>query len=225
MKKIITVVIFVLLALGLGWYLFKISPQDQRPPSSGINQLDTSKAKPLSTPPAFDSAADHFQGDAKAKNVFVEYADMQCPACAVFSEILKQVPTQFTDTVFVFRYFPLVQIHKNTVISSLALEAAGAQGKFWEMHDILFKKQTDWKGLENPLDAFAGYAQEAGVSNIDQFKSDVTTKKYLAKIEKDNNEAIGLNLQGTPTMFFNGRAIKNGTIDDMKKEAEQYYIK
>jgi protein-disulfide isomerase len=222
MKKTITIVIIVLVAVGFGYWLFKISPTDQ---SSAQYTVDTSAVKQISTVPAFDPSIDRYQGDPKAKNVFIEYADYQCPACAAYSDILKQVPSQFNNTVFVYRYFPLVQIHKNAVIAALAAEAAGAQGKYWEMHDILFPKQGDWENMSNPLDTFAQYAQQAGVPNIDQFKSDVTSQKYKSVIEKNNNEALGLKLQGTPTFFFNGHQLQNTDLAGLKQQAEQYMVK
>jgi len=137
--------------------------------------------------------------------------------------MLKQVPTVFKDTVFVFRYFPLTQIHPNSVEAALAAEAAGTQGKYWEMHDVLFKNQADWQGLSDPLDIFAQYAQSIGVANAGQFKSDVTSKKYLPIIQTDSNEALGLNLPGTPSFFFNGHTLQNADIATMEKQAEQYY--
>jgi protein-disulfide isomerase len=225
-KKIITVVVVVLLALSFGYYLFKISPQQTT--SSDYNNSITppSSSQTLTEPPAFDPNFDHFMGNVNAKNVFIEYGDMQCPACAAYDSVLKQVPSQFTDTVFVFRHFPLVQIHKNAVESAMALEAAGAQGKYWEMREALFQKQRDWEGLSAPLDAFAQYAQEVGVANIDQFKSDVTSKKYLSAIQRNTDEAYALGLQGTPSIFFNGHPLKTGAdINGLKKEAEQYLVK
>jgi len=227
MKKIITIIIVVLIVLGFGYFLFKISPQQtQQSTSTGYNAaLDTSAAKTISTPPAFDPSRDRFQGSASAKNVFIEYADYECPSCAVYSDMLKQVPSVFKDTVFVFRYFPLTQIHPNTVESALAAEAAGAQGKYWEMHDILFKNQADWEGLQDPLNTFAGYAQSVGVANIDQFKSDITGKKYLPKVQTDSNQALGLNLPGTPSFFFNGHTLTNADVAGMEKQAQSYYVK
>lgn len=223
MKKVITITIVVLVALGFAYFLFKISPQQAKQSSSSNYKLDTSGAKPMALPPAFDPATDRFQGDTKAKNVFIEYADYECPACAAFSDILKLVPSSFKDTVFVYRYFPLTQIHKNAVEAALAAEAAGVQGKYWEMHDILFQKQPQWESLDDPLDAFAQYAQSAGVSNIDQFKSDITSKKYLSVIEKNNNEALGLNLPGTPSFFFNGHVLKNDDLVGLQKQAQAFY--
>jgi protein-disulfide isomerase len=227
MKKGITIGVVVLVVLGLAYYLFKISPQQSTTTdtTSYNASLDTSGVKQISAPPAFNPATDHYQGSATAKNVFVEYGDMECPACAAYSPILSGVTTTFPDTVFVFRYFPLVQIHPNSVEAALAVEAAGAQGKYWEMHDLLFKNQTDWESLSDPLDTFAQYAQSLGVANIDQFKSDVTSKKYLSAIETDNDEALGLSLPGTPSFFFNGHSLQNEDLAGMLKEAQPYLNK
>ena len=226
MKKIITIVIVVLIVLGLGYYLFKISPQQtQQSSPTGYNAaLNTSSAKTISVPPAFDPSVDRYQGSASAKNVFIEYADYECPSCADYSDMLKQVPAVFKDTVFVFRYFPLTQIHPNSVESAMAAEAA-AQGKYWEMHDILFKNQSEWEGLADPLDAFAQYAQSIGVPNIDQFKSDITNKKYLPVIQSDSDQALGLKLPGTPSFFFNGHLLQNADMAGMEKQAEAFVNK
>jgi len=221
-KQVVTIGIIILIVFGIAFFLFKISPEEKNQLANSAYQLDTSGAKQISAPLPFDPATDRYQGDAKAKNVFIEYSDYQCPACAVYSEILKQVPAVFGDTVFVYRYFPLTQIHKNSVISSLAAEAAGAQGKYWEMHDILFSKQTEWEGMAHPLETFAQYAQQIGVANIDQFKTDITSQKYKAVIEKNNNEALGLSLPGTPAMFFNGHNLQNADLAGLKQQAEQF---
>ncbi len=227
MKKIITIIIVVLVVLGLGYYLFKISPdQTQQSTSTAYNAaINTSSIKAISSPPDFDPSIDNYQGDAKAKNVFIEYADYECPACASYSDMLKQVPTTFKNTVFVFRYFPLTQIHPNSVESALAAEAAGAQGKYWEMHDLLFKNQVDWQSLGDPIDVFVQYAQTVGVSNINQFKSDITSKKYLSKIQTDSDQALGLNLSGTPSFLFNGHTLQNADIAGMEKQSQAFYIK
>jgi protein-disulfide isomerase len=229
MKKAITIVVILVLAVGFGYYLYKISPETQNGTNgsvSGYNSsLDTSAAKQLSAVPAFDPAVDRYQGDPKAKNIFIEYADYQCPACAQAADDMKQVPAKFPSTVFVYRYFPLVNIHPNSVESAVAAEAAGVQGKYWEMHDILFQKQGDWEGLSDPLDAFAQYAQQAGVPDINQFKSDVSSKKYLAAVAKNNDEAIGLNLDHTPTYIFNGHVLQNSDLNGLLQQAQQYVVK
>ena len=228
-KKIITIVIVVLIVLGLGYYLFRISPQQDQTAPIGYNSLITvnSNVRQISTPPPFDPATDHYIGDPKAKNVFIEYGDMQCPYCAEYNPMLTQISTQFPATVFVFRYFPLLQ-HQNTIEASLAAEAAGAQGKFWEMHDLLFQKQSDWETMADPLDTFAQYAQQVGVGDVNQFKNDVTGHKYLAPMQQGEDEAYALKLTGTPTYFFNGHNLpieNNATMDSLKQQASQYLNK
>ena len=227
MKKGITIGVIVLVCIGFGYFLFSISPkQSSTAPTTDYNSsLDISGAKQISQPGAFDPSVDHYMGNKNAKNVFVEYGDMECPACAAYHTMLKDVATTFTDTVFVFRYFPLTQIHKNSVEAALAAEAAGAQGKYWEMHDTLFNKQTEWQDLSDPLDQFVTYAQSVGVADINQFKSDITSKKYLPKIQKDADEAIGLSLQGTPTFFFNGHMLQNQDIAGLKTQSEAFLNK
>ncbi len=225
-KKIISVIVVLIVVLGFGYFLFKISPEEKQKGTSNYNKaLSLNKPSPILLPSNFDPASERYQGNPNAKNVFVEYADFQCPACAAFSEILKPVPSEFKDTVFVYRYFPLVQIHANSLESAMAAEAAGAQGKYWEMHDLLFKMQTDWQDLADPLEVFAGYAKEVGVANLDQFKSDIVNKKYLSMIQKNSDEAAALNLPGTPSLFFNGHALKNDVLEGLKKQAEAYYVK
>lgn len=224
-NKIITLVIVAIVAVGFGYFLFKLSPEQAGQSANSNYKLDTTGAKQIALPTVFDPSTDRFKGSETAKNVFIEYSDFQCPACAAFSGILKDVPTAFKDTVFVYRNFPLEQIHKNAVISALAAEAAGEQGKFWEMHDMLFQNQTEWQDLSDPLDKFAQYAVQIEVPNIDQFKSDITSKKHIAKIQKDNNEALGLSLPGTPSLFFNGHQLKNGDLASLLKQAEEFYIK
>ncbi len=224
MKKYISIAIVVLLVLGVGYFLFEISPQEQQQTESSRENFDLSQVKPASQPRAL-SEDDHILGNPSAKNTFISYEDYQCPACAATADMLKQIPSAFPDTKLVFRYFPLTQIHKNAVVSIYAAEAAGAQGKYWEMHDALFKFQNDWSGLADPADYFAGLAKNIGVANLDQFKSDILEKKFKTRVEKDLVDAYSLNLPGTPSVFFNGNPIKLDTLDNMKKEAERYLIK
>ncbi len=227
MKKTITIVIVILLALGFGYFLFKISPEQIAPASSSYNgALTATQKKDLSAPAAFDPNKDRFIGNPAAKNVFIEYADLQCPICAAYGPILKDVPNKFTDTVLVLRYFPLIQVHQNAVEAALAAEAAGAQGKYWEMAEKLYGTQSEWQAQNDPLGNFAKYATEIGVSNIEQFKTDITGKKYLEKIQNDFDESNNLKLSGTPSLFMNGHALTlNPDINNLKAEAEQYLVK
>lgn len=224
MKKIITIAIVVLLVLGFGFFLFKISPEQQQTQSQTTEDFDLSGVKKLSEP-ALATAEDRTLGNVSAKNTLLVYEDYQCPACALAADTLKQLSQQLPDTKFVFRNFPLYQIHKNAIVSAYAAESAGEQGKYWEMHDLLYKNQKDWSSLANPLDYFARLASQAGVINLEQFKTDITSKRFKNKIQKDLVEALGLSIPGTPAIYFNGKVIANNSLENMKKEAEQYLIK
>ncbi len=224
MKKIITVAIIVILVLGFGYFLFKISPEQEQTQSQAGQDFDLSSAKKLTEPSATNSE-DRVYGNSATKNTLLAYEDYQCPSCALTADTLKQLSKDLPDTKFVFRYFPLYQIHKNAVSSSYAAESAGAQGKYWEMHDLLYKNQNDWASLAEPLDFYTQLAKQAGVSNLEQFKNDITSKKFKDRIQKDLIEGIGLSIPGTPTIYFNGKVIQNDSLENMKKQAEPFLIK
>jgi protein-disulfide isomerase len=226
MKKIVTIVIIFLVVLGFGFFLFKISPQDQQVASSQ-EDFDLSQVKPGSlSEPGPVVPEDHVLGNPNAKNTLVAYEDFQCPYCAQANDMLKSVPAQLQDTKLVFRFFPLTQIHRNSVSSAYAAEAAGAQGKYWEMHDLLFKNQAAWSELADPMDKFVELAQQAGVANIDQFKNDITSKKFKDRVQANLVESYNLNLQGTPSFFFNGKPVASTyNIEQLKKSVEAMYVK
>ena len=146
-------------------------------------------------------------GSRDAKVMLVEFGDYQCPACGVADPTVEKIIQDFQNNSnfsFVFRHFPLSQ-HANALMASESAEAAGAQGKFWQMHTKLYQSQSQWSDQKNPIDTFAGYAQELGL-NVDQFKQDVLAKKYADKISQDQKDGLSVNLEATPTFFLNGVA-------------------
>ena len=110
------------------------------------------------------------------------------------------------DVRLVYRHFPLISIHDKAQITSEAAEAAGAQGKFWEMHDVLFEHQSEWAGLpaDDLIDTLVTYAEEAGVEDIDQFRTDLEEGTYTDKIKAQYNESVEAGLTGTPSFVING---------------------
>jgi cyclophilin family peptidyl-prolyl cis-trans isomerase len=106
----------------------------------------------------------------------------------------------------VYRYFPLTSIHDKAMITAEAAEAAGAQGQFWEMHDLLFERQTEWSGqsVDQMPEVLAGYAKELGL-NVKQFSDALQKGTYRDKVQKQYDEAVALGLPGTPTLFLNGQ--------------------
>src|SRR3990167_2062345 len=128
MKKTISIVIIVILALGFGWYLFKISG-GTKGTSNGGTDFDLRDVQP--TDKLRDiQADDHVLGNPEAKNTMIAFEDIQCPACKNYEPILKSFATELPDTKVVFRHFPLVNLHKNATAAAYASEAASAQGKF-----------------------------------------------------------------------------------------------
>ncbi|MEZ4518339.1 MAG: peptidylprolyl isomerase [Chloroflexota bacterium] len=139
----------------------------------------------------------------------IEYADFQCPGCAAFTPVLRQLSNEFPDDVrLVYRYFPLNSIHPLAQMSAEAAEAAGAQGKFWEYNEALFAQQSDWSSLneEQALDFFVNLASTFGL-DTDKFTEELTSGVYTEKISQSEQEAIALGLPGTPSVLVNGEIV------------------
>lgn len=153
-----------------------------------------------------------------AKLTIVEFGDFQCPACGDAQKVLLQFLEGYKDKVnFVFREYPL-PMHKNGGLAAKAAEAAGGQGKFWEMHDKLYATQSEWSDKDNALEIFTKYAADMGL-DTEKFKSDVQNDAYAKTIAGDVADGNQLKLDATPTFFLNG-VRKVGVIgyDDFKKQ-------
>ncbi len=152
---------------------------------------------------------DWVKGDKTSKVVLVEYLDFECEACGAYYPFTKQLTNEYGDKIaFVVRYFPLSG-HKNSRTAAYAVEAAGKQGKFWEMYDVLFTKQSEW-GEKQTADQnlFEKYAVEIGL-DIPQWKKDVVNPEVAKRVEDSFTEGESLSVQGTPTFFLNGKKIQS----------------
>lgn len=145
-----------------------------------------------------------FTGNVDAPVALVEYSDYECPACAAYNPIVKQLLQDFPNQIKLsYRNFPLSQ-HKNAISSASAAEAAGNQGKFWEMHDLLLENQTTWSESSDAVSIFEGYASTLGL-DMNKFKSDVQSKEVSDKIERDYQTGVESQIQSTPSFFINGK--------------------
>lgn len=120
--------------------------------------------------------------------------------------MVEQLKADYGDRLrIVYRHFPLITIHDKAQITAEAAEAAGVQGKFWEMHDILFEHQRDWSSLPEAdmIDVLTGYAEEIGLDDTQQFRDDLENDTYAEKILADYKAAIAANLTGTPSFVVN----------------------
>lgn len=158
----------------------------------------------------------YVKGPTDAKVTLVEFGDYQCPACGATHPIVGQLLTEYKDQVkFVFREFPLA-MHQHARIAAQAAQAAGAQGKYYDMYDALFQNQTEWENSKNPMEHFEGYANLIGL-DVEKFKSDVESKKFEERVQQDVTDGNALGVQATPTFFLNGEEIRGGLPYDQFK--------
>ncbi len=183
-----------ILVAGGAFLMFSFAPP-QNP-----NQ-NPSSLSPLSVPV---SEVDHSKGNPESQIALVEYGDFQCPACGAYFPILKQVEQEFGDRIaFVYRHFPLRQIHANAENAARASEAAALQGEFWGMHDMLFEKQGEWSSKGNVKDLFLDYAVSLGL-NKEQFLVDIDSSVVEDHVQKDLDDAVRDGLDSTPSFFLAG---------------------
>lgn len=196
------------LVIGLLAYYFYAAPAP----------VDTSKPVDISI-----SKTDNIRGALNGKVTLVEFGDFQCPACASYEPIVRQVLADNKDTLkIVYKHFPLTQIHRNALSAAKATEAAALQGKFWEMHDILYDKQDEWSGALNARDFYLTYATTIGLDTT-KFSKDLESKVLEEKVLAEFKEGVSLGVQGTPTFFLNGKKLENprdlGTFNKLIKDA------
>jgi protein-disulfide isomerase len=199
------VLLFVLVGLGM----IKLSANTQLPVVSGSLA-------------AHVSARDNIEGPTNAAITLVEYSDFQCPACALFGPILDKLlsePLLSGKVRVVYRYFPLSGIHANAQLSARSAQAAALQGKFWQMHDLLFKNQTDWAGTSasNAMATFIGYAQQLEL-DVNKFTTDLDSSAVSARVQADYDSGVHSGVDSTPSFFVNGTRMPHPASYDAFKQ-------
>jgi len=146
-----------------------------------------------------DADRDHIQGPADAPATLVEYGDFQCAYCGKAYPIVKEVQARMGHRLrFVFRNFPITTSHRYAEQAAEAAEAAGAQGRFWDMHDVLFENQ---RRLAD--DDLRGYAERLGL-DLDRFDADISAHTYAERVREDFMGGVRSGVNGTPTFYVNG---------------------
>lgn len=188
----------------------------------GFTQFGGSSEPDRPVGPTFIQPDDNIDGSPDARVTLIEYSDFQCPACGFQYPMVKQISEEFAgDVSVVYRNFPLSQIHAQASDAARAAEAAGKQGKFWEMHDKLFESQTQWSGDRGAKDFFAGLAEEIGL-DMNQYEADVDSSEVKDKISRDTRSGTSLGVRGTPTFFINGLRLTNpNTVDEWRSIISQ----
>jgi protein-disulfide isomerase len=205
-------------ALGSAWYLKRSSTATPTTtvvtgasPAAGPTR--TSNA-PLAAPGA---EPPHTWGPANAPAQLEEFGDFECPPCGLFHPIVKKMHEEFGDRLRVtFREYPLVPNHQHALSAASAAEAAGLQGKFWEMHHKLYDNQKTWHEAFDVRSIFEGYAKDIGL-DVERFKREINSDLVARRITEDGKRGRSLNVTGTPTVFLNGREMTFETIMDPGK--------
>ena len=170
-------------------------------------------------------ASDHIKWSTDKKNILVEYSDFQCPSCKGAHDFLKTVEAsgsadfEITKKVtFVYRYFPLFQIHDKANISAYAAEAAGIQGKFWEMTSLLFDNQQSWTGSKDAMNEyFIKYAKQLKL-DVEKFKKDSDSNEVKSRVAENLREAEQMGVDSTPTFFLNGQKVEVNSYEEFKSK-------
>jgi Na+/H+ antiporter NhaA len=168
-------------------------------PRELLGRAEAMTSRPLAdlTDPV-DTARDHVRGPLDAPVTLVEYGDYECPYCGRAAPVVRELLRRFDGRLrFVFRHLPLTDVHANAALAAQAAEAAGAQGRYWEMHDLLFAHQD---ALD--VSALRGHAQQLGL-DVDAFEADLREGRHAARVAQDVNTAGEAGVAGTPTFFIN----------------------
>ncbi len=190
-KPIVVIVIAVLAAAGIALYL---SRQSAAPRTGADGSLAS-------------SGGGHVRGNSAAPVTLVEFGDFQCPSCGYYHPIVDELVLRYPDKVKLeFHHYPLVQMHAHALDAAMAAEAAGNQGKYWEMHDMLYDHQKEWDRLLNTDAQFLAYAGSLGL-DANKFLRDMKSTDVQNRILEDIQRGSAAKVSGTPTFFIDGQAL------------------
>jgi protein-disulfide isomerase len=198
-------------------------------PSVDVSKINNNSILVASA--ASGNIADHVTGKTDSKVLLIEYGDYQCPSCGSAYPNVKTLMDQYGDRIaLVFRNFPLTSIHPNARAGAAAAEAAGLQGKYWEMHDALYSNQDSWTSLDasQRTDAFVSFATQLGL-DTKKFTTDLSDVNVNKKISFDISLGKANTVAATPTFFLNGKTldktaadgIVQGNLDPIKAELDK----
>jgi len=208
-------IIFIIVVVGLLTSLIVWSKNNSTTIDvSGINLYEEQLASSEN-----GNIADHVFGKSDSKVVLIEYGDFQCEGCASINPAIEEITAQYKDKIkFIYRNFPLTTIHPNAKAAAGVAEAAGLQGKYWEMNSKIFENQSEWSessGQER-YDIFKGYANSLNL-DIDKFLSDLSLNEISQKISFDQTLGKESKVDSTPTFFLNGSKLDGTILQDAQQ--------
>ncbi len=205
----------LLAALVGGWLFYQNSiSQSNKPltanvnkPNGNSNKPPTQTAEEIYAKGVPGAQPPNMLGSPTATVTVEEFADYQCPTCGTQHPKMKELTGIYGNRIkFIYRSYPLTQIHKNAYNSAVAAEAAGLQGKFWAMQDQLFTNRQEWENSPDARKKFEEYAQKLGL-DVPKFQNDTLGLPAKSRVDADMQRGRSLNLTGTPTVFINGKQL------------------
>jgi protein-disulfide isomerase len=196
-KSALTWLITIVVIIGVVWGLVQLVRN-----SSGGGDATVATSETI-------TENDWTIGNPDAPIQLIEYSDLQCPACASYEPILEQLLEEYAgDIYFAYRHFPLKSIHPHAQLAAQATEAAGLQGKFWEMKDLIFENQPSWSVRPRIKDILVEFAGDLDL-DLGKFEEDLESSGAKSAVDGDNASAFALRLNSTPTFILNGNRISN----------------
>jgi len=191
----VIIVAVVIAAVAATWIFLRSSRTDHSSTNSSASEA------PGAEPP-------HIRGNPNAKVTLEEFGDFECPVCGTYAVELKKIESEFGDRLrVIFREYPLYPTpHKHALIAAQAAEAAGLQGRFWEMHDKLYENQKAWSEATDVMPMLIDYARQVGL-DTDRFGRELNGEIVAARIFQDGRRVHALGVTGTPSFFVNGKAL------------------
>ncbi len=189
------VIVWLIILAVIGFFVYAIGKLATSTPGTDGEQTDIAIA-----------ATDWTKGSPEAEVELIEYADLQCPGCAAFQPIIKELMTEYSDRVYyAYRHFPLPQ-HPHAKAMAYAAEAAGAQDKFFEMHDLIFENQRSWTTSMSVQTVIENYANRLNL-DMDRFETDMESAATRERVESQRSAGARYGANSTPTFFLNGAKI------------------
>ncbi len=209
--------VFLVLSLGVAAFgVTRAATYSSKDSGTVQDKKDSVKEKIYEAPVV--TKEDHARGVGELQNVLIEYSDFQCPICAPYASMVSEVEKEFRGKLtVVYRNFPKGTIHENAHRAAWAVQAAGEQGKFWQMHDLLYQKQSEWSVSDHPQDMISQYAKSL-LLDTRKFTADMADPAIEVAIQKDIESGKSSGVDTVPTFFLNGKKIASPhTVKEFKE--------
>ena len=210
----ILIVAVALLTVGIATAVYRIKMRPTPAPAAGASVTPTPAEEK-------EDPSLHVRGPRNAPVTMEIYGDFQCPSCAIATAAIDELVKQFPGKIrIVFHEFPLA-MHKHALEAAMAAEAAGLQGNFWEMHDMLYQYQPVWSKASDAGFFFSAYANSIGLDPV-RFQEDAKSPEVRARVAADGEAGAARGVVNTPTIYINGRQVKPAfTLEKLRDAIEE----